>query len=207
MMTSSTIYVLPDDDVASDTSVLRYFALAKQLDLLKAIFRGRILVPREILDPDDDSVGQAGLRSEIGHTELYWEKRSKEADAADYWARVRRIRTLMGKGIEIVDLDASEIETAAYLQGRGAATHYGLAAALGAGESAVIALAEHRGWAAAMDEGAGRRVLGLRVPTARTYTCVDLLRAAVPKLIKKTEASAIYEEMLDRHYRGPASLY
>lgn len=198
---------LRDDQLVSNTSPLRYFALARSLDLLIEIAGGTLLVPREVLDPDEDPAGLATTLSELGQSERYWEKRSRDPEAMDNWNRLRQIRHHVRQGIQVVDLTSAEIATVAHLRGKAVKDQYGLAAPLGSGEAAVLAIVEHRGGTAVLDEDAARRILADRIQGARCRTSRDLLNEAVARrLITTDQADITYQDMLAKGYRGPAHL-
>ena len=186
---------------------MRYFAFVNRADLLAATCGGRIRIPRIVLDPDEDPDSRpAALLSEIGQSERYWAARSREADALENWSRLRALRTRTD--IETVDLDDEELHIFAEVSSQRFAREAGLAAPLGAGEAAVIAIAENRGWRAVVDDAAAREALALRAPAVYVTTTRELLRrAALDGLVSSSDAENIYAEMRGKGYRGPDGLW
>jgi predicted nucleic acid-binding protein len=197
------------EPVICNTTPIRYFALVGQFDLLVNIFGGRVLVPRQVLDLEEDPEGAAAtsLLSEIGRSERYWAARSGNPEGMERWNRLRRVR--QRSDVEIVDLDDDELIVYAKVTTAEFARSLGLAGPLGEGEAAVIAIAETRGWAAALDESAARRVIDHRSPELQVLTSRDLLRQAViaHSLLDSPEAQIVYEDMLADGYRGPEHLW
>lgn len=186
-----------------NTTPVRYFAVVGHFDLLVEIFDGRVNVPREVLDPDEEPDGIAPLLSEIGQTERHFATRSSDIEG---WSRIRALwqRT----DIEVVDLSAEEIVLFAELRSRQFTKEMGLAGALGPGEAAVIAIAVIRGWAAVLDDAAARAALSQRSPETEVWTSRELLRsAAVQGHLTSEAAESIYLEMREKGYRGPDSLW
>src|SRR5712692_5661790 len=95
------------EQAVCNTTPLRYFALVGQLDLLADVLGGRIRVPRQVLDPDEDPDGVSSLLSEVGKSERYWASRSNAADALERWSRLRALR--QRSDLEVVDLDEEEL--------------------------------------------------------------------------------------------------
>lgn len=168
-----------------------------------------MLVPRQVLDPEDnqDELAPTSLLSEIGRSERYWAARSGDPEGMERWNRLRALRRR--SDIEVVDLDGAEMDLFSELSSQGFARSLGLAAPLGAGEAAVVAIAETREWDAALDDFAARSALGHRNPGIEIRTSRELLRQAVVacSLLDSTEAQNVYEDMLVQGYRGPAMLW
>lgn len=190
-----------------DATPMRYFALVGQFDLLAGTLGSTVRVPRQVFDPDDavDTVG--ALVSEIGNSERHFRSRSRrDPEGTEKWSRLRQLR--QRTDIEVLDL--SEAEDKAYTELRSLAfsrTH-GLGAPLGTGEAAVIAIAEHRGYRAVIDDGAARRVLKERSPGHEVMTTREVLRvAATQRVIDSLEARLVYDDMLAEGYRGPVELW
>lgn len=157
---------------------------------------GAVRVPRQVLDFEDPPDGPADLLSEIGKSERFFLHRSTDDDAKGSWSRLAELRSR--SEIDILDLDGEELHIYAELR----------AARLGAGEAAVMAIAERRGWSAVMDDGEARRVLSTRSPKTRIVTSRELLvRAVVQGMVDSGSAQLIYDDMLDKRYRGPATLF
>ena len=195
-----------DPTLVCNTTPTRYFALTSQVDLLAQVCGGSIRVPRLVLDPDDDETDRPELQSEIGASERFWAKRATGPEAVENWLRLGalRIRT----DIVVIDMVIGELERFAELVSRDTQERYGLAAPLGKGEAAVIAIAESRDWIAVMDDREGLRVLQGLSPSTRSMTTTDLLRKAVyDQIIDTGEADVVYEQMLDKGYWGPTSLW
>lgn len=192
----------PPNPIVCNTTPTRIFALVERFDLLVAVSGGQVLVPRSVLDPDDDPEGPEELQSEICRAERYWAKRSRRVDAIECWFRLQALRTRTD--IRVVDLDDDELIRFAEFQSRDLQRRFGLATRLGAGEAATMAVAEARGWEAAIDDAAARRVLAELSPGTSVVTTRELLRRAVWNgLLDSNEAQAVYDAMIDRNYKGP----
>lgn len=195
----------PAEAEICDTTPVRYFALAGQFDLLARILGGMVKVPRQVLNPDEDPNGIAALLSEIGRSERYWLKRSRDPQSMDYYSRLRAIRDR--SAIEVIDLTPDEELAFAQMTLPSYLKPFGKIGPLGSGEAAVIAIAEARAWSAVMDEATGREVLGHRSPGTPVHTTRDLLRRAVSvALVGSVEADLIYRDMRGAGYRGPQDL-
>jgi len=198
----------PPDLIICNTTPVRHYALVGQFDLLVSTMGGRVLVPRQVLDLDDDPDGLSptSLLSEIGRSERYWAARSGDQEGMERWNRLRALRPRTD--IEVVDLEDAEVGIFAEVSSGGFARSLGLAAPLGAGEAAVIAIAETRRWDAALDDFAARTVLRHRNPGIQIRTSRDLLRQAVVarSLLDSAEAQSVYGDMLVEGYKGPARL-
>lgn len=159
-----------------------------------------------MFDPDDRVDDPGALVSEIGGSERYFRRRSSrgDAEATDKWSRLRGIR--QRDDIEVVDLTDDEDRSYTELTSSVFARAHGR---LGPGEAAVIAVAEHRGLRAVMDDGPARRALNERSPGHDVMTTRDILRVAVTEdeLISSAEAQLVYDDMLADGYRGPHSLW
>jgi predicted nucleic acid-binding protein len=122
------------------------------------------------------------------------------------WDRLRRLRAR--DDIRVVDLDDDELGSYSDMVGSSYAKSIGQAGSLGPGEAAVIAIAEHRGWTAVIDDALAREVLLRRSPGTSVATTWDLLRrAAAQGLVDSAEAQLIYDDMLAKGYWGPISLW
>lgn len=196
----------PVEIAVCDTTPVRYFAITGQFDLLARVLGGTVQVPRQVLDPAENADGVEALLSELGRSERYWAKRSRDPDAMDCYSRLRALRAR--SDIRVVDLDPEEELAFAEMIGPSFLRSFGRLGRLGAGEAAVIALVEARGWAAIMDDGAARDVLQHRSPGAIVSTTRDVLRRAVgEELVDSAEATLIYADMLAKGYRGPEDLW
>jgi hypothetical protein len=168
-----------------------------------------VLVPRQVLDLEEhpDGLTPTSLLSEIGRSERYWAARSGDQEGMERWNRFRALRTRTD--IELVDLDDAEVALFAEVSSWRFARSLGLAGPLGSGEAAVIAVAETRGWDAALDDFAARNALSHRNPGIRIWTSRELLRQAVlaRSLLDSAEAQIVYDDMLAEGYRGPATLW
>ncbi len=188
-----------------DTGPIRYFTLTGHADLLIALSNGRIVVPREVFDLDDDPGSATRFLSEVGESERYWAKRSREPDAMEHWSRLRALR--QRADIEVLGMDEGEVVAYAELTSARFARERGVGR-LGRGESAVIAIAEARGLPVAIDDGHARRVLEERSPQTSISTTWNLLRrAAIAQLITSGDAEVVYADMLAASYRGPPKLW
>ncbi len=104
-------------------------------------------------------------------------------------------------------MELTELERYAELVSRNVQQRFRLAAKLGRGEAAVIAIAEEREWVAVIDDWEGRMVLQELSPSTRSITTRDFLRAAVfEQVIDTGAAGRIYRAMLEAGYRGPSNL-
>jgi predicted nucleic acid-binding protein len=197
-------YALHDSFVCNTTPI-RHFALSGHFDLLVQLLGGVVRTPRTVFDPDEDSEGDR-LVSEVGQSERYWAYRATSADRTEKWGRLRALRTR--DDIEAIDLAEDELATFAELQTPAYARSIGFAVTLGAGEAAVVAVAESRGWAAVMDDAAGREAFHDKVPAATILTSRELLRAGVGEgLLTSPEADLVYADLIEGRYRGPQSLW
>jgi predicted nucleic acid-binding protein len=205
-MRSTSISVSRLEPVVCNTSPVRYFALVGQFDLLVKLLGGKVRVPRQVLDPDEDPDGIQSLASEIARSERYWARRSLDPEAMQNWDRLRRLRSR--NDIDVVDLDDDELLAFAEMTGPSYAKSVGLAGVLGPGEAAVMADSENRGWTAAMDDALAREVLLRRSPGTGVVTTRELVRRAVAEdLVDRAEAQFLYDDMLARGYRGPPGLW
>lgn len=192
--------------IICNTTPVRYFALVDQVDVLVGVLGGEVCVPRQVLDLDEDADGIESLVSEIAQSERYWAKRSGNPEAMQNWDRLRKLRS---RGdIRVVDLEDDELWAFSELVSPRYAKTIGLAGALGLGEAAVIAIAECRGWTAAMDDALATEVLLQRSPGTGVVTTRDLVRRAVGQdLLDSVEAGFLYDAMLAKGYRGPRGLW
>ena len=196
----------PREELVCDTTPVRHFALAGHFNLLVRLVGGVVRVPRPVFDPDEDPDGIESLLSEIGQSERYWVRRSKDPDKTEKWSRLRGLR--QRQDIEVIDLEDDELTTYAELQTPGYARTLNFAAPLGPGEAAVIAIAENRGWDAVIDDAEGRSAFADRVPGGRVFTSRELIRAGVAdELLTSSEAAEAYMDLLDGRYRGPETLW
>jgi predicted nucleic acid-binding protein len=195
------------EGIICNTTPVRYFAIVARLDLLARACGGRLTVPRIVFDPDEDpDVRPASLLSEIGQSERYWAVRSHAEDALEVLSRLRSLRSR--QDVDVIDLDDAELASFAEVSRRQFARKIGLAAPLGRGEAAVIAIAENRDWTAVIDDWAGRESLSLRAPGVEVLTTRELLRtAAVDGHVSSSEAEDVYAEMRTKGYRGPEGLW
>jgi predicted nucleic acid-binding protein len=193
----------PPNRILCNTTPTRIFALVDRFDLLVELCGGEILVPRAVFDPGEDPDSPRDLHSEIARSERYWQSRSIDPDAIDCWFRLRALRER--DDIRVIDLTIEEEIRYAELQSREVQRRRGLVARLGAGEAAVIAIAESRRWIAAIDDGEARLVLAEECPDAIVTTTRELVRRAVSaELLDSSEAEELYGHMIDKGYRGPA---
>lgn len=200
--TSLTTFEPPPDAVCN-TTPLRYFAVVGHFDLLVEALGGLLRVPRQVLDPEDDPEGIASLLSEIGQTERYLGTRSDEIER---WSRVRALR--QRTDIEVLDLDQDELSLFAEFRSSSFRKQLGLAAVLGPGEAAAMAIAITRGLSAILDDAAARKALMHKSPATDVWTSREVLRSAAGRgLITSDAAATIYLDMRDAGYRGPDSLW
>jgi predicted nucleic acid-binding protein len=194
-------------EVVCNTTPIRIFAVVGQFDLLVDAVDGSVRMPREVLDPEEDPDLPEALLSEVGRAERHFAKRSRDPEALERRQRLAALRRRAD--IQVVDLSDAELDRKAQLTSRSTARTHGLAAPLGAGEAAVMALAEGRGWAAVIDDAAARRVLAEIAPGVAVMTSRELLVRAVTEsdLLDSAEAMLIYADLLAAGYRGPAGLF
>lgn len=196
----------PSEPILCNTTPTRYFAITDQIDLLIAVCGDTLRVPRSVLDPDEDPDGPADLLSEIGASMRFYAKRAVGAEAIERWFRLNDLRTR--SNISVIEMTEQEMERFAELQSREIQRQFGLGARLGRGESAVIAIAEARGWVAAIDDWEAREVLHHVSPGTTMITSREIVRAAVYiGMIDTGEGDTLYQEMLDLGYRGPSNLW
>ena len=194
------------EPIVCDTTPVRYFALVGQFDILLRVLGGEVCVPRQVMDPDEDPDGIESLVSEIARSERYWAKRSMDPEGMQNWDRLRKLRAR--DDTRVVDLEGEELGAFSELISPRYTKIVGLAGPLGQGEAAVIAVAESRGWTAAMDDAVAREVLFRRSPGTSVVTTRELLRRAVAQsVLESPGAQLIYDDMLAKGYRGPPSLW
>lgn len=195
------------DPAVCDATAIRFFAVVGQFDLLVEALGAPVRVPRQVFDPEDQVDTPGTLVSEIGNSERYFRNRSSRDPAAtEKWGRL----TLLRQRGDVEVLDLTDEEDAAYtdLTSRAFTRTQGMAGPLGRGESAVIAIAESRGYRAVIDDGPARRVLDERSPGHKIMTSRDVLRAAAfDQLIDSTAAELIYDDILAEGYRGPDTVW
>lgn len=186
---------------------MRYFALVGQFDLLAGALGSTVRVPRQVFDPDDDVDTLGALVSEIGNSERHFRSRSRrDPEATEKWSRLRQLR--QRTDIEVLDLSEAEDKAYTDLRSLAFSRAHGLGAPLGTGEAAVIAIVEHRGYRAVIDDGAARRVLKERSPGHEVMTTREVLRvAATQRVIDSLGARLVYDDMLAEGYRGPVELW
>jgi hypothetical protein len=196
----------PPEPALCDTTPLRYFAIVGQFDLLVSTLGAPLHAPRQVFDPDDRIDELGSLVSEIGDSERHYMRRqARSPEATDNWSRLRAIRQRQ----DIITIDLTDEEDAAYteLRSQTFTRSHALAAPLGRGEAAVIAIAEARNQRVVMDDGPARRILNERSPGHQIMTTRDALRAAAGRAVESPEAEIIYSDMLAAGYRGPPSLW
>lgn len=207
-MTGTSSTHLPE--LVADSTALRHFTLTGHVGVLVPLMGGRIRVPREVFDPDEQP--DAIVWSEIGNTLRHVEgMRYEHDDKAEHVQRLRGLRT--NASIEIVDLTEDELVEAARLSGRDFARQMGITR-LGKGEAAVMSVATNRRWSPVIDDGVARRVFETLEPGLEVYTCQTLLRmgTGVVRLpsgdeLTSPEAEIIYRDLLAGGFRGPESLW
>jgi predicted nucleic acid-binding protein len=194
-------------DTICNTTPLRHLALARRVDLLSTVLGGSIRTPRQVFDDEEDPEGPAYQVSELGQSQRYFADRADDGEMAERWGRLLELRAR--SDIEVIDLNDDELEAYAEVQTGEFAKGAGLAAALGPGEAAVIAIAENRGWAAVLDDAAGRTVLADRAPACEVATTRHVIRLAVTEyeLLDSSEAQILYDSLRADGYRGPTSLW
>ena len=197
----------PGPDTICNTTPLRHLALARRLDLLSAVLGGSIRTPRQVFDNEEDPDGPAFHVSELGRSQRYFAARADDGEMAERWGRLLEMRARTD--LEVIDLDEDELAIYAELQTVEFAKAAGLTAALGPGESAVIAIAESRGWAAVLDDGAARAVLAERAPGCEIATTRQVIRLAVTEheLLDSSAAQILYDSIRADGYWGPSSLW
>jgi predicted nucleic acid-binding protein len=191
----------PRHELICNTTPVRYFALTGLFHVLVSISGGAVLIPRQVLNPEEDTdTTPESLLSEIGRSEIFWSKRSRDAEAMDNWSRLRELR--QRQDVHIIDLEDAETRLFDELVSPPTARIAGLKSALGAGEAAVIAVAVERGWSAAIDDAEARRIL------SACFTTRELLRRAVAEdVIQSPDAQIVYHDMLAKRYKGPSDLW
>ena len=193
-------------ETVCDTTSIRYFTICGRFDLLVSIFGGQVLVPRQVFDPTENTVGISSLQSEIVKSEAHYLRYLERPDYMTYWGRFFALHTRQ----EIVVLDMNEEELALYteLTSDTFRRQENLVHSLGPGESAVMAIAEKREYNVAIDDAVARKIISSRAPALTIYTTRELIRAcAFQSLITTDDAIDLYKCMKDLDYRGPDSLY
>ena len=160
-----------------------------------------------MFDNEDDVDTPGTMVSEVGASERHFQRKARtDPEATDRWSRLRALR--QRDDIEVLDLTDQEEEVYVRIRSRAFTRDHGFAAPLGAGESAVIAIADGRGCPAVIDDGPARRVLDELSPGHEVMTTREVLRvAAGGDLISSAEAQILYGDMLAEGYRGPESLW
>lgn len=197
---SSRIRVSSDQGAIFDTSVLLYFLLAEQVDLLRELIGRPLAVPVTVYDPSDRDLAPG----DVWRPELLSELRQ----AVRYYAagtdrklleRVCRIDYLFDNDLlHVVEMTEDEACFAAHLQSRSDVKKYKLRASLGPGEAACVAVAWERGWTIATDDDAALQVLdNLHGSRSYPYERIRklLIRAAEERRVTKSKANAIHAEM------------
>jgi predicted nucleic acid-binding protein len=204
--TRSSSTSLQPHEYICDTTPVRIFAVVGRVELLVDALGGEVIVPRQVLDPDDDFEGPPSLLSEIGRSERFFLKRQSSDEARVAWSRLAALRTR--SDIRVVDFEGREFERYLELVDPALARAYDLAVPLGPGEAATIAIAEARGYLAVADDWGARRVLQAIAPAVELVTSRDLLRQAVTReLVDSAAAQLVYIDMLAAGWRGPPALF
>ena len=191
----------PGEATICDTTPVRYFAFTGRLDVLASACGGRILVPRQVWDPDEGVSLPTELLSEIGQSSRHFAARSTDPDAQDRWSALLALR--LRNDIEVIDLTDDEAHVFADLTSRRRGRE-----ALGRGEAAVIAVAAGRGLAAGLDEGPARSILARRSPDTVIRPIRTILRWAIAnRVLSSEEAQALNHEMRVKGYKGPSFIW
>jgi hypothetical protein len=189
-----------------DTSVLLYFLLVGQDDLLRQL-DGLLRVPTAVYDPEDrslpeEAMSRSDLLSEMRQAIRHYEAAARSGAApVALLGRVRRVDELFEIGqLEVVELVDEESSFAARLQSRDGVYEYGLKVPLGPGESACVAIASHRAWTVATDDEDALKVLD-HLHGGRTYEYERirklLVRGVTEKRTTRARANEIHRQMRD----------
>jgi hypothetical protein len=155
------------EPAVTDAVVLRYFQFVARQDLLVELLGRPLMVPRVVFDPDEGDV------PEVAMTELTRSIRFQRGGAADAGrlpaARARaatnaeRLQAIYEmharRDVEVVDLEADELDLFARLTSIDGARGLGLRFAIQSGERACVAIALKRGWILATDDQDGLTAL------------------------------------------------
>ena len=197
-------------EVVWDATTPRHLSVVDQVHILVSVTG--LLAPRVVIDPSDPSgdallARQPSAISELAAAEQYFLARYRKYHRLEDFTtseRLRKLRTDPDTGV--LDLTEDETADATDFASNEYVSHHGLAAGLGRGECAVLAIAANRELAAGLDDGAARRLaasIGVRVVTTE-----DLLRAAVDRsVVSKDDAESIQQSLVSRGFRGSLSLY
>jgi hypothetical protein len=198
------------DEVVADTVVVNYFLAVGRIGMLLDLLAGRLLVPTAVYDPNDaERPGTMGLselemglrrhRQRATDGELSQLQRERSRDALPHFESLPK---LVERGNLIpTNLSSAELKLYAQFRDRAWARAQGFATGLGPGESAAIAISEHRGIALATDDEDGIRLARLRNPDMRIYRIRGLLEAAVERgVVGRDEARSIHLAMVSRGF-------
>jgi uncharacterized protein with PIN domain len=197
-------------EVVWDVTTPRHLSVVDKAHILVSVTG--LLAPRVVVDPSDPS-GDALLArrpstiSELAAAEQHFLARYRRCRRLDDLTISERLRKLRADpDVRVLDLTDDEMADATDFASSEYVYHHGLAAGLGRGECATLAIAANRELAAGLDDGAARRLAAsIGVPVVTTE---DLLRAAVDRcMISKNEAEDIQESLTGRGFRGSPSLY
>lgn len=191
------------DPAIVDTVVLRYFLLVSEFDLLIRVLGQPVAVSRVVYDPDD--AGDERAMSEIvGSIQVQHQKASdanrsdeERARAAGFERRPSEIDGHFGRGeVSVVDMTESELSLFGRLSAIEHTGEFGLTFPLDEGESATLAIAVHRGWIFASDDGDALKAM-LSINRKHPYQRIrKLLIGAVDNgHINEARANEIHAEM------------
>jgi len=193
-----------------DTTAPRHLALAARHRLLVSVTG--LLVAREVADPSDPS-GRGLLAadpdelSEIAASERHFRLRyGRHRDRADRDRAVALATLRSDPDLQVVDLTVEEQEDMHVLATPAGQRRLGLAAALGRGERATLAVAANRDWIAGLDDAAARSVAEqwrVQVMTTQDF----LRRAAADLTLTRDEAEQINRQLIDGGFFGDAQLW
>ena len=198
----------------TDTSVLMYFLLADDFELLLKLLGSPIQVPIDVYEPEDAQTENAwqwgrgeqreDMLSEVRRGIMHYDIKAAKGGSDEDMMRLRQVDTEYSEGrILPIEMRGEERNLAAVLMSVKGAKKYGINSVLGAGEAACVAIAHHRKWVIATDDNGAFRVMD-SLHGGRTYRYErirKLLKRAVNEgLIMKSEANRIHRVMTSKGF-------
>lgn len=196
----------PPAEVVIDSVVLHYFLLVDRYDLLAALLRGPMMVPRIVYDPDEPGGTPPASMCEMNRAIDFQRRRAaadrsrqltSRSDFDQHATRLSEIVSLIQDGhLEIVDMSEDELRLFGALTNPERASEFGLTFPLDAGEASCVAIAKERGWTIATDDSDGLKALNAISPR-HSYERIRklLMRAVNEGLLSRSEANRIHDEM------------
>ena len=195
-----------------DTVVLRYFLFVGKTDLLLDLLGTPIAVPEVVYSPDEESVVNDHLVSEIERS-IRWHRTAagdrrrpddKRSQAARLVERLLEVREHVNEGSILVEkLSLSELVLFTRLTSLEHVEEFGIVAPLGAGEAACIAMAKERSMTLVTDDNDALKAFGTIEP-GNAYERIRklLMRAVDEEHVDESEANLIFIEMVVLGFYG-----